>query len=230
MGKEKRPFCCHQNFVPIGLSAPPLGYIHMVKHEKNVYKIGLQSNFFKPATNGQSDKGFPLTPKVCPQGVVCPCPLAIYMYIIITNVYKIRFWRDILKLATYGPIIICSNDDPRLTLTYFTARTNLVSSFYMGKTVRKSFNGRNLQQMTRVTNGLCLLAHLSRSSQSELIGWDSSRRPSVRACIHTFKHEYLRDQQADYNQILSEASLGWGKGCIRFWCRSGQNSGFHGNG
>ena len=26
----------------------------------------------------------------------------------------------------------------------------------MGKTVRKSFNGRNLQQMTRVTKGLCL--------------------------------------------------------------------------
>ena len=26
----------------------------------------------------------------------------------------------------------------------------------MGKTVRKSFNGRNLQQMTRVTNGLCV--------------------------------------------------------------------------
>ena len=53
-----------------------------------------------------------------------------------------------------GPIIICSNDDPRLTLTYFTARSNLVS--YMGKTVRKSFNGRNLQQMTRVTKGLWL--------------------------------------------------------------------------
>ena len=25
-----------------------------------------------------------------------------------------------------GPIIVCSNDDPRLTLTYFTARSNLV--------------------------------------------------------------------------------------------------------
>ena len=31
----------------------------------------------------------------------------------------------------------------------------------------------------------------------------------MRPCVHTFKHEYLRDQQADYNQILSEASLGW---------------------
>ena len=25
------------------------------------------------------------------------------------------------------PIIVCSNDDPRVTLTYFTARSNLVS-------------------------------------------------------------------------------------------------------
>ena len=55
-----------------------------------------------------------------------------------------------------GPIIVCSNDDPRLTLTYFTARSNLVPyAFIWGKTVRKSFNGRNLQQMTRVTTSLC---------------------------------------------------------------------------
>ena len=29
--------------------------------------------------------------------------------------------------------------------------------FYMGKTVRKTFNGRNLQQMTRVTWGICYI-------------------------------------------------------------------------
>ena len=28
-------------------------------------------------------------------------------------------------------------------------------------------------------------------AQGELIVWDSSRRPSVRASVHTFKHEYL---------------------------------------
>ena len=39
--------------------------------------------FFKLATNGQSDEGFLLTLKVCHQGVVCPCPGAIYMYKII---------------------------------------------------------------------------------------------------------------------------------------------------
>ena len=41
--------------------------------------------------------------------------------------------------------------------------------------------------------------------------------------------EYLRGQLANVDQILCEASLGWGKGCIRFWDRLDQNSGFHGN-
>ena len=41
-------------------------------------------------------------------------------------------------------------------------------------------------------------------------------RPCVRVCVHTFKHEYLPDQLVDRNQIVYEASLGWGKGCIRF--------------
>ena len=48
----------------------------------------------KFATNGRSVKGFLLTSKVCPQGVFCPCPGAIYMYKIVKNVYKIRFRRD----------------------------------------------------------------------------------------------------------------------------------------
>ena len=34
---------------------------------------------------------------------------------------------------------------------------------------------------------------------------------------------------ANLDQILFEASLGWGKGCIRFGGRSDENSGFHGN-
>ena len=34
---------------------------------------------------------------------------------------------------------------------------------------------------------------------------------------------------ANPDQILNEASLGWGKGCIRFWDKLDQNSGFHGN-
>ena len=34
---------------------------------------------------------------------------------------------------------------------------------------------------------------------------------------------------ADFSQILSAACLGWGKGCLRFWGRSDQNCGYHGN-
>ena len=47
--------------------------------------------------------------------------------------------------------------------------------------------------------------------------------------FHTFELEYLWSQLATLDQILCVASLGWGKGCIRFWDRLDQNSGFHGN-
>ena len=73
------------------------------------------------------------------------------------------------------------------------------------------------------------LAHLSQRLVGELIVYPwSGVRPSA-SIVHNFKHEYLCNQRADRNQILSEASLGWGKGCIRFWARLDQNSGFHGN-
>ena len=56
------------------------------------------------------------------------------------------------------------------------------------------------------------------------------RRPlSSSVVVHTFKLEYLRSQLANLDQILCVASLGWGKGCIRFWGRFNQNSGYHGN-
>ena len=50
---------------------------------KNIYtirlhKVTLKESFFKFATNGQSYKAFLLASKVCHQGVVCPCPGAIY--------------------------------------------------------------------------------------------------------------------------------------------------------
>ena len=69
------------------------------------------------------------------------------------------------------------------------------------------------------------LAHLSRRLVGELIvyPWSGVRLSSASVVVHNFKHEYLCNQWADRNQILSEASLGWGKGCIRFWARSDQN-------
>ena len=63
-------------------------------------------------------------------------------------------------------------------------------------------------------------------AHGELIVYRSIRRLSV----NIFKHEYIHNQWANRNQILSEASLGRGKGCIRFWTRSDRNSGVHGNG
>ena len=56
------------------------------------------------------------------------------------------------------------------------------------------------------------------------------RRPSsVVVIVHTFKPVYLWSQLANLDQILWVASLESGKGCIRFWGRLDQNSGFHGN-
>ena len=51
------------------------------------------------------------------------------------------------------------------------------------------------------------LAHLSQRLKGELIVYRSIRRASVK---NIFKLEYLRNQWADRNQILSEASLGGG--------------------
>ena len=38
-------------------------------------------------------------------------------------------------------IIVCTNDDPGKTLTYFTARSNLVSLFYWKKVITVDFSG-----------------------------------------------------------------------------------------
>ena len=94
MGKVTRLFCWHQDFVHKGLSATAPGLYTCEKTLKMCIKSEFKEICLKLATNGRSDKGFLLTSKVCPQGVFCLCPGAIYMYKIIKNVYKIRFRRD----------------------------------------------------------------------------------------------------------------------------------------
>ena len=47
--------------------------------------------------------------------------------------------------------------------------------------------------------------------------------------VYTFEFEYLWGQLANLDQIICIASLGVEKGCIMFWGRLDQNSGFHGN-
>ena len=74
------------------------------------------------------------------------------------------------------------------------------------------------------------LAHLSRRLKGELIVYQWSCRLSGCVSVNIFKLAYLHNQWANHNEILSELSLGWGKGCIRFWARSDRNSGVHSKG
>ena len=97
-------------------------------------------------------------------------------------------------------------------------------------------------------NGVSMLARsfFIKSSSKLLVtrtgikAWSSSILGRIRPLIlellalewrkfHTFELEYLWSQLANLDQILCVASLGWVKGCIRFWGRLDQNSGFHGN-
>ena len=62
-------------------------------------KSDFKEIFSKVVTNDRSDKMFLLESKFRPQGVVSPCPGAIYMYKIMKTMYKIRFQRNVLKLV-----------------------------------------------------------------------------------------------------------------------------------
>ena len=79
-------------------------------------------------------------------------------------------------------------------------------------------------------NIIAILSSPEPKAHDELIVYHSIRRPLVRPCVNIFKLQYLRNKWSNRNQILSEASLGRGKGCIRFWARSDWKSGVHGNG
>ena len=54
--------------------------------KKNCLKSDFKEIFLKLATNDTSDKMFLLTSKFHPQGVVSPCPGAIYMYKIMKKI------------------------------------------------------------------------------------------------------------------------------------------------
>ena len=134
----------------------------------------------------------------------------------------------------------------QITVQISTATTNatVTTIILSAKTILSDFTLPSVKDITCIKIilfRLPFLAHLSRSLKGELIVYQSSRRLSVCLCVcesvclcvclsvNIFKFEYLRNQWANRNQILSEASLGRGNGCIRFWTRSDQNSGVHGN-
>ena len=94
-GQSDKAFLLTSEFCPQRVVCPCPGAIYMWK---NIKKMCITSEFkeicLKLVTNGQNNKSFLLTSKVCPQGDFCPYPGAIYIYNIIKNVYKIRFQRD----------------------------------------------------------------------------------------------------------------------------------------
>ena len=69
-----------------------------------------------------------------------------------------------------------------------------------------------------------LLAHLSRRLTRWAYSIPMVCRPSV---VHTFKWISLKPVGQSWSNFYV-ASLGWGKGCIRFWGRLDHNSWFHG--
>ena len=88
----------------------------------------------------------------------------------------------------------------------------------------------------------CLIKSSSKLlvTRTGIKAWSSSILGRIRPLIlellalewwkfQTFELEHLWSQLANLDQILCAASLGWGKGCISFWGRFNQNSGFHGN-
>ena len=93
-----------------------------------------------------------------------------------------------------------------------------------------AFVNINIFSLTFLHFDKCLFSSPEPKAQGELIVYQSSRRLSVCLSVDIFKLEYLSNQWANLNDILIEPSLGWGKGCIRFWARSDRNSGVHGNG
>ena len=72
-------------------------------HEKNGIKLDFWEIVLKLATNDRSNKMFLLTSKFRPQGVICPCPAALYMYKIMKKLYKIRLQRDFFETCSKWP-------------------------------------------------------------------------------------------------------------------------------
>ena len=80
MGKVIRPFCWHQTFAPWGLSAPAPGLYTCFKSWKKWYKIRLQRDVFETCNKWPKIQHVPVDKKNLSQGVISPCPGAIYMY------------------------------------------------------------------------------------------------------------------------------------------------------
>ena len=87
-------------------------------------------------------------------------------------------------VCSIGTIIVRSNDDPRLTLTYFMARSNLVSyAFIMGKLLESHLMEETYSKWPEWQKGLCLYKNFD---PREL----SAPAPGLYTCIKTWKIMY----------------------------------------
>ena len=100
MGKMIRNFCCHKNFDPKGLSVPALGLYTCIKSFKMCLKSYFKEHF---KTCNKWAKWLSVDINICPQGVVCPCPGAIYMYKSIKIYTRTRCQVSIYR--TTGPLV-----------------------------------------------------------------------------------------------------------------------------
>ena len=109
MGKEKRPFCCHQNFIPKWLSVPALGLYTCIKALKYIPGPGVRRAFTGPQVlwfrvsrvRGNkkyfifglafwSDVIFGLAKKVLISPVSRYLPIYLYPWLLCRGVYSFR--------------------------------------------------------------------------------------------------------------------------------------------
>ena len=103
MGKGDKAFLLTSNFCPLGggggAVCPAPGLFTCIQSWKqNCIKSDFKEMFLKHATHDRSNKMFLLTSKFLPQGVVSPCPGAIYIYKLMKKMYKIRLQRDLFSI------------------------------------------------------------------------------------------------------------------------------------
>ena len=82
-----------RRFIAQSLSCSPFHRLEMteilLKRRKTLtHPSDFKETFLKLTLNGQSNKVFLLISKFCPQGVVYPCPVAIYMWKSIKTIRK----------------------------------------------------------------------------------------------------------------------------------------------
>ena len=106
--QSNKRFLLTSKFCPLWLSTPDLRLYKCIKYEKKWCKIRLQRDVFETCNKWPKWQDVPLTLKFCPQGVVSPCPGAIYK--IMKKIYKIR-------LQSFFQVVANDRSDKRFLLT-----------------------------------------------------------------------------------------------------------------